>query len=427
LVQKIKDPILQGTTITEVHVSPDLSVAKIYFPALDQDQEGRIRRGFERAAPFLRRHLGTKLRLKKTPELRFLRDEAMEEGVRIENIIQEIKAESQVQTVAGTAALLEGAERFLITSHLNPDGDAVGSMLALMHLLRDNGKQVTVYHPDPVPGPYRFLAGADEIVADSDMPGEFDLFVVLDVAEPQRVSQKLPPGVKAAKMLVIDHHPPVGDYGDFVWRWPAAAVGQMVAQLGRHLDWKISPEFAECAYTAVLADTGSFRYSSTSSLCLETASWLVERGAKPWKVASNVYESWPVRRLQLLGDVLGTLSISCEGRLASLVVSQEALAARQASVDMTEGFVNEGRKIEGVEVSALFRELAPDQFRISFRSRGRVDVGTIATHLGGGGHRNASGVTAKGDLSTIRGQVEQLVAAALVPLDPTDQSCWTRP
>jgi phosphoesterase RecJ-like protein len=143
-------------------------------------------------------------------------------------------------------------------------------------------------------------------------------------------------------------------------------------------------------------------------------------------VASNVYESWPAARLQLLGDVLGTLELNCSGRFASLVVSEEMLAKRGATADMAEGFVNEGRKIVGVEVSALFREQGARRFRISFRSRGRVDVASIAVKLGGGGHRNASGARAKGELDAVRAQVTQLVDEALRDLDPNDDACWSR-
>lgn len=322
-------------------------------------------------------------------------------------------------------AFTEG-RRFVVTCHLSPDGDAVGSMLAAVHLLRANGRDALAFHSELVPGPYRFLAGADAIASDPAAVGPFDTLVVVDVGERDRIPEVLPPAADTAKVVVIDHHQHHGDYGDAVWRRKASAVGEMIVELARHLGWVITPELAECAYTAILTDTGSFRYSSTTAACLETAAFLVSLGVQPWKVASNVYESWPSSRLLLLGDVLGTLEVSCEGRFASLVVSRDMLDDRQASIDMTEGFVNEGRRIEGVEVSALFREQSSTCYRLSFRSRGRVDVATIANALGGGGHRNASGAMAQGSLAEIRDRVTRLVAEALDAFDLDDEDCWTR-
>ncbi len=312
------------------------------------------------------------------------------------------------------ARVLEEGQRFLVTAHLNPDGDAIGSMLGMVRLLRDNGKSADAYHCDPVPGSYAFLSGADEVFSDPDLvTARYDTLVVLDVGERERIPTTLPKGVDQARVLVIDHHRHHGDYGDVVWRRLASAVGEMVIELARFLEWKISEECAECAYTAILSDTGSFRYSSTTSSCLEVASCLVATGVQPWKVASHVYESWPARRMQLLGDILSTLELDCDGRLASLVVERSVLEARGASMDMTEGFVNHGRMIAGVEVSVLFRERAPRRYRLSFRSRGKIDVGAIAHELGGGGHHNAAGATFDESLEKLRPKVVALVSDAL--------------
>jgi phosphoesterase RecJ-like protein len=250
--------------------------------------------------------------------------------------------------------------------------------------------------------------------------------VIVDVGERERIPQILPSGVGSARVLVIDHHMRHGSYGDVVWRRKASAVGEMLIELARYMGWTISTECAECAYTAILTDTGSFRYSSTTSSCLEVASFLVSLGVQPWKVASHVYESWPSERMQLLGDVLSTLELDCQGQLASLVVTKETIEARNASIDMTEGFVNQGRMIEGVEVSVLIRENGPSRYRLSFRSRGRVDVGDIAHRLGGGGHRNAAGASANGDVVSLKQRVAELVDEALSQLDPDDGGCWSQ-
>lgn len=315
------------------------------------------------------------------------------------------------------AEALRQGQRFLVTCHLNPDGDAIGSMLSLVHLLRDSGREAIPFHCEPVPGPYAFLARSDEVTDDLELDGDFDALIVVDVGERDRIPADLPEAVDGAQVIVIDHHQHHGDLGDLVWRRRAAAVGEMIVELARHLGWETSSEFAECAYVAILTDTGSFRYSSTTARSLEAASFLVSLGVQPWRVASNVYESWPARRVHLLGDVLSTLKLSSGGQFASLVVSQQMLRNRGATVDMTEGFVNEGRRIQGVEVSALFRENGSDQYRISFRSRGRINVAQIAADLGGGGHHNAAGASTEGPLETLRDRVSELVEAALDELE----------
>lgn len=326
------------------------------------------------------------------------------------------------------ARALSSGSRFLVTSHKNPDGDAIGSMLGAARLLRDNGKAVAIFHPDPVPGPYLFLSGADEVESDPDaVEGVFDGVVIVDVGERERIADRLPAGADRATFVVVDHHMSHGDLGDVVFRRPASAVGEMLVELGRHLGWAISTEFAECAYTAILSDTGSFRYSSTTAEALETAAFLVSKGVQPWKVASHVYETWPFARLRLLGEVLGTLALGCEGQLASMVVTAETLARCGASSDMTEGFVNYGRMVAGVEVAALLRELGPDLYRLSLRSRGRVDVSSVASDFGGGGHPNAAGGTVRGPLAQTLPRLESKVQEALDAADTVLQDdCWSR-
>jgi len=314
------------------------------------------------------------------------------------------------------AEALRGARRALVTSHLNPDGDAIGSILALCGIMKDAGIEAIAFHPDAVPGEYEFLSGADSICHDVGIKGEFDLLVVLDVGERERIAKDLPAGVAQATIVVIDHHAVHGDLGDVVYRRNASSVGEMVIEVARHLGWDVSTEAAECAYAAILSDTGSFRYSSTSAESLEIASWLVSRGVDPWKVASNIYESWPFERVRLLGAVLATLEQHHDGALSTLCVTDEMLAEIGATPEMTDGFVNYGRMVAGAEVAALMREKAPGLFRISFRSRGSVDVALVAGGLGGGGHRNASGASAKGDLEAVKAQIVRLVGEALEEL-----------
>jgi len=248
--------------------------------------------------------------------------------------------------IEAVAEVLVEGRRVLVTSHLNPDGDAIGSMLGMARLLEDNGKEAVLYHSDPVPGPYAFLSGADCVASNpTKVAGDFDAVVVLDVGDRGRIAAELPAGADAAPFIVIDHHKTHGDLGDVVWRRPAAAVGEMLVELARHLGWRVSAQFAECAYTALLSDTGSFRYSSTTEEALEAAAFLVGKGVQPWRVASHVYETWPLERLLLLGDMLRSLEVGCDGALASMVITEADIRGRGASSDMTEGFVNHGRMV----------------------------------------------------------------------------------
>jgi phosphoesterase RecJ-like protein len=164
----------------------------------------------------------------------------------------------------------------------------------------------------------------------------------------------------------------------------------------------VSPQVATCIYAAILADTGSFRYSNADPEAFRIAADLVERGVRPWDVAANIFENRPLKRLELLSKALDTLIVSACGRYGSITVTSAMLAETGALPEHTDGFINYPRSINGVEVALFFRQTGQRQFKISFRSKGRVDVGQIARNLGGGGHHNAAGATLEGSLEQVR-------------------------
>ena len=303
---------------------------------------------------------------------------------------------------------IEANSSFLVVSHENPDGDAIGSTLGLANALQEMGKQVVALNVDGVPQIMRFLPGSDQLV--TALPGEadFDVAFVLDAGELNRA------GVAAADcsrtLINIDHHPH-SDFGDIQLVDTAAAATTVLIDriLMACSGYQMSFAVAQCLYLGLLSDTGSFRYSSTNPEAFQTAARLVGMGIDPWEIASSLYESLAPERMKLLGLVLPTLEISACGRYASMAMTQDILDESGASEEHTDGFVNYPRAIRGVEVALFFRQVGIDQYKVSIRSRGRIDVGALARELGGGGHHNAAGAKIDGSLSEARTKVSLLL------------------
>ncbi len=313
----------------------------------------------------------------------------------------------------GISRILREKERFLIACHENPEGDAIGSELALALALRKMGKTATVVNADPVPGNLKFLPGADSVVAEAD-GSLYEVAVVLDCGSPERTGRVRTELLKCPLMVNIDHHRTNGGRGDYCLIDPdAAATGMLVYRLLEAMGVAIDYEVAVNIYVAILTDTGSFRYSSTSPEAFHIAGEMIRTGIDPWSVAEQVYESQSADRLRLLGRILGSLEIAGGGRVAAITTTRKDLAEFRATKDHLEGFINYPRSVDGVEVAVSFREEGPENFRVSFRSKGRVDVSSVAEAFGGGGHRNAAGCTVRGTLREVKGKVFAAVEAAL--------------
>jgi phosphoesterase RecJ-like protein len=289
--------------------------------------------------------------------------------------------------------LLSGKKRLLVATHRNPDGDAVGSALAVGHMLRSLGLEAVCWIAEGVPRSYAFLEGAAEAVRRVPDGERFDATIVVDTADEAILGAPLPAREVTGPVIVIDHHKARKEWGDLYFYRDAAAVGEIIYDLSRHLGVPMTPAFAECVYTAVLTDTGSFHYESTSASVMRMAAACIDAGVSPWKVSLRVYESFPRSRIELLVDVLATLRVDMEGRFATLMASPETLGKHGLGPDALEDFVNYARAIEGVEVAALLRVREDGAIRVSLRSRGRVDVSSLAQRFGGGGHFGAAGCT----------------------------------
>jgi len=304
-------------------------------------------------------------------------------------------------------AALQRCKTVLISVHISPDGDALGSQLALMMALEKMGKTVTVQNLDPVPEIYRYLPQANRIKIGHLVPGSYDAAVVLD-ADPTRTGLFDKPA-PADVLINIDHHVTNASLWPYTWLDPdASATGEMIYNLIQQLGVLFDREIALCLYTAIFTDTGSFRYSNTSPESMRISAALLEAGADPWLVTENVYESFAFRRIKLLGSVLSGMERSGDGRIAWVVVTDELYRQTGTTAEDTDNFVNFVRSVKGVEVAILFRQIGAMEYKISLRSKGRVDLSTLAQSLGGGGHKNAAGGKMQGSLREV---TEKVVSA----------------
>ncbi len=304
-------------------------------------------------------------------------------------------------------------DRFLIACHENPEGDAIGSELALALALRRMGKTATVLNADPIPENLMFLPGAGTVVFHED-GSKYNVAVVVDCGSPERTGRVEPELRKPPLMVNIDHHRTNGGMGGLALVDPeAAATGVLIHRVLTAMGWEIDRDVAENIYVAVLTDTGSFHYGNSSPEAFQVAGEMIRRGVDPWAVAEQVYETQSASRLRLLGRVLSSLEVVLGGRVAVITTLRADLADFGSAKDALEGFINYPRSIQGAEVAVSFREEDGGLFRVSFRSKGRVDVSVVALRFGGGGHRNAAGCTVPGALPEVKRKVFDALGAAL--------------
>jgi phosphoesterase RecJ-like protein len=290
---------------------------------------------------------------------------------------------------------IEQRDRFVLTSHARPDGDAVGSSLGFSQILRSMGKQAEVVLRDGVPRIYHSLPYADKVVKAERVNGNYQAAIILECDSIQRTRLQ---GLEDRFLINIDHHASARPFAHVNWIDPkAVATAEMIYRLAREAGVQISAEIATCLYTAVLTDTGSFMFAGTNEHTFELARELVLAGADPARCARNIYFGHSSAKMRLLGAALSKLQR--EGPLGWISVSQEQMERCEAREEDCEGLVNYALSIHDVEVAAFFRELPDGRFRVSLRSKGGYDVAAIAQRFGGGGHRCASGCSLDGPLS----------------------------
>jgi bifunctional oligoribonuclease and PAP phosphatase NrnA len=290
---------------------------------------------------------------------------------------------------------IEQRNRFLLTSHARPDGDAIGSALACSQILRAMGKEAEVVLRDGVPRIYRPLPFAETVVQAERVNGKYEAAIVLECDSIQRTRLE---GLESHFLINIDHHLSGRPFAQVNWIDPkAVATAEMVYRLAREAGVRISPEIATCLYTAVLTDTGSFMFEGTNEHTFALARELVLAGADPARCARNVYFGHSTAKLRLLGAALSNLHR--EGPLVWISVTCEQMKQAGAKEEDCEGLVNYALSIHDVEVAAFFRELEDGRYRVSLRSKGKLNVANVAAQFGGGGHECASGCSLDGPLS----------------------------
>jgi len=313
------------------------------------------------------------------------------------------------------ARFLEAHARILVTSHVEPDGDALGSCLGLALAVRDAGREATVVLESPVPAALRFLPGAEAVAAPGGIARRFRAAVVLDCPSLDRAGA----GVVAllepdATICNIDHHVGNDGFGDpRLVNVEASATAELVYEVLSAAHAPLTPAVAECLYAGLISDTGGFRYPNTTPRALRLAARLVDHGAPAARIAEALYARKTAPSLRILGLALASLEARSGGRVSALTISREMFAQAHASPEDADGIVQYAKSLDGTRVGVLIQEIGPAEVRVSFRSDGSVDVNAVAGRFGGGGHRAAAGARVRGELAAVRRAVLEAVDQAV--------------
>jgi len=301
-----------------------------------------------------------------------------------------------------------------VVGHIRPDGDCIGSQLALTLALQTQGLDVTCWNQDPVPPKLRFMDPKGILQVPTEGKA-FDCVIAVDAASFERLGTAAAATENSKVLINIDHHPSNTRYGDLNWiASQASSSGEMIFQLIKAARWTLSAEMADCLFTAISTDTGSFQYPSTSPDTFETAGELVKKGADIAHICDEVYQSYSLSRVRLLKRVYNQFKLTEENRIAYLWLKKSDFAKSGATREDTEGLIDHIRAIEPVVVACLFEEIEPGEVRISLRSKHpEVNVNEIAKQFGGGGHKAASGARMEGKPMTIQRRVIASIRKAL--------------
>lgn len=316
------------------------------------------------------------------------------------------------QEIKQINALLTRHQKFVLTTHINPDGDAIGSEMAMAGYLRHLGKEVLIINNSATPNNYQFLDRNGEIIVYDeekhyDLVAGADLYLILDISDWDRL-RKIGTIIKnsSAPKICIDHHHINYTFVDIdVIYEQASSTGELVFEFLNKVAYPIQGDVAQALYTCILTDTGSFRFSNTTSKTHLMASKLLESGVNAREIYSLVYEQNSPHKMLLMGEALCALNYECDGRLAWFVLTQHMFQKCATSHWDTEGFAEIPRSIDGVEVSLMFTELDAAKVKVSLRSKGNIVIHHIAEKFGGGGHQFAAGALINKSLSDTIPQV----------------------
>lgn len=304
-------------------------------------------------------------------------------------------------------------KRFLITTHVYPDGDAIGSQIALCILLKRMGKEVALINSFPLPARYKFLPNSELIKHNVTLP-DSEVAFVLDVGSKGRLGNMRDHINNIKTVINIDHHLGNDCFGIINWiDSRMSSVGEQIFYLYKYMKLEIRKPEAICLYTAIVTDTGSFQYSNTSAETHLVISELLETGIDHTNICNQIYKNIPVSKLKLLQLALETLSFDAKGKIGYMFITSDMYTKACATEEDSEEIVEYARNVEGVEVGILFKQHSKGNIKISFRSRSKIDVRKIVSKFGGGGHHNAAACTINGELSSVLKKVVRAVAVEL--------------
>lgn len=311
---------------------------------------------------------------------------------------------------------LTRSDKILLASHTNPDGDAIGALLSLGLALEGISMDVSLYNESPIPAVYQFLPSIHRIKREPGNIAEYDTAVILDCSSLGRIGEVAPAVSEIPFVINVDHHLTNSRFGNFQLIDPqASSTAEMVYRLIRAMGIPVNTGIAYAIYTGIMADTGSFRFSNTTSSAFEIAHEMVNCGADPYKVAYHVYETMSLNRIKLLNMVFDTIEISDNGKLTVMTLTQKMLDATGTHIDDINGLIYYAKRIENVRLAVMIAERQNsadkkrgNRFHVSLRSDGSVDAAAIASAFGGGGHHNAAGFDSRASLEDLKSTIFDL-------------------
>jgi len=312
---------------------------------------------------------------------------------------------------------IKDSRHILIVSHTEPDGDCVGSLVALGLALAKIDKQITMFNPSPIPAVYRFLSGTERIVQQVKKADTYDLVIVLDCGDMVRVGEAGAEVDKIPVLINIDHHVSNTGFGHIqLIDTDACATAEIVYRLINALQIPFDKAIATSIYTGILTDTGSFRFSNTNQAAFAISSAMIDAGVKPHRVAQRVFGTYSLGRIKLLNMALNSIEISNNGKLSMMTITRSMLNTTGTNTEDVDGMINYARRIEDVKVAALIHEIKNgagkftnmNRYHVSLRSDSSVDVAKIAGRFGGGGHASAAGFQIESTLVALKTKIIDL-------------------
>jgi len=312
---------------------------------------------------------------------------------------------------------LKNSNHVLLTTHTNPDGDAIGSLIALGLSLDAWNKNITLFNESPIPAVYRFLPSVNRVVRRLDRANHYDVAVILDCSDLQRIGKFASTIDQVPVIINIDHHVTNTYFGDFQRiDTSACATAEIVYLLIKKMALPLNKAIATSIYTGILTDTGSFRFSNTNKAAFTICEEMVGLGVDPYNVAQHVYGTYSLGRIKLLNLALDSIELSHNGKLSIMAITEGMFDQTGTRPEDTDGLINYAKNIEDVKVAVLIQQIRngrggsqkPNRFHVSLRSDGTVDVAKIASTFGGGGHSSAAGFGMESALSDIKSQIYNL-------------------